>query len=166
MTYSIYVLYDHWIRLSHSMMKGKKKKVEKWRPEMTSTWFSQSVCTISPFCLKTLSLSSFTKSVHSKSYRALTIRELQSSLWFSLSFPILIVTCAVRPFRAHIRTRWEWGNSKLCGIFLPFSLKVLFPLVSFALPVPPCFSYNFLSPGHSRLTLCMGVCVMFFMYMC
>lgn len=86
---------------------------------------------------------------------------LSSSLWFSLSVPVLIVTFAVRSFRAQIYKHiGSEGILKRCGISLPCLTKA---------PSSPFF---FFSPslarspsrGHGPLTLCM--CVALFVLVC
>lgn len=109
------------------------------------------------FALRRL-LSSFTKSVHSKSYRAPKICDLSSSLRFSLSFPVLIVTCAVCSFRALIYKHIGSLGIQNCVEFpLPVSLKL-----HVSSPFLSVFLTPSLSHGHGLLTLCVcdGFCVL------
>lgn len=73
---------------------SEKKKKKRWRPEMTSTGSAFTMFD----CQSLLPRSSFTKSVHSK--RSVYAR----ALCFLLSVPVLIVTFAVRSFRAYPNT--------------------------------------------------------------
>lgn len=112
------------------------------------------------------SLSSFTKSVHSKSYRAPKICDLLSSLWFLLSFPVLIVTCAVRSFRAQIYKHIGSEGIQNCVEFpFPVSLKLL--LFHSSISLSPCLCVSHTLPvswawSSDSVHGCVCVCVMFF----
>lgn len=111
---------------------------------------------------------SFTKSVHSKSHGAPKIRDLLSSTRVLGSlFPVLIVTCAIRSFRAQIYKHiGSTGIKKLCGISLPCLTKTPLSICLFRSPRASVFLIPSPSPGHGLLTLCMGVCVCFLYVFC
>lgn len=156
MRYYIYVLYE-------------EKKIGKWRPDMTSTgWgFSWSAYHI---CQSVLPEVDFSLAPHLQSQfiaKAIGLRRSVISRplsRFSLSFPVLIVTCACPLLQSSdIQTHWEWGNSKLCGISLPCLAKTPFSTRLFRALCASAFLIPSLSHGHGLLTLCMVVCVDFFL---
>lgn len=92
-------------------------------------------------------LPSFTNSSQQK------ICDLSSSLWFSLSSPVLIVTCAVRSFRARI---YEHIGSE--GISLPCLAKNSFFSLSVFL-IRSLFSWSSDSVHVCDVFPCENMCV-------
>lgn len=111
----IYVLYDHWIR---QPAKKCKNGGQKWLP-LVEVSSEHHVAYIQSVCLKTFSLSAFTKSFHCKSYglqRSVIARPLSTSrsvspswLWLAPSALLELLftnTSGVREFK----TVWNFPS--------------------------------------------------------